>query len=324
MIQMTRRLLTAFTATLIALPVMAADPFTVAKVPVDATANTAIEAQTRAISAGQRIAAQQLLERLTLESERDARGLPPLSTEVVGPLIRGLSIDNERRSATRYLGDVSIAFNPSSVQTLLRGYGLTMVRSQASPRLAVPLGIDEEGDLARDILSGRYAHALTPVLTPTADEIASLYNEPTNSQLRALAQRYNVDRVLILRQSAGSLDATDLNLGTGAQRQYRSRGGVAGIVSQMESEWKATSAVPIDQLQTSTVSVLYASMDEWRTLQRAINNSSQVRDARLDAISKDGALMSLSYGSLDRLAAEMSQKGVRVYDDPRLGLVIRR
>lgn len=309
---------------LIAWPALAADPFTVAKVPVDATADTAIEAQTRAIGSGQIVAARQLIERLTLDSERAERGMPPLSAAIVGPLIRGLSIDNERRSATRYLGDVSIAFNPSAVQRLLRDSGLTMVRSQSTERLAVPLGIDPEGDLARDILSGRYAHALTPVLSPSAEDIAVLYNEPSNDQLRALAQRYNVDRLLIIRQDAGGVSATDLNMGTGGQRQYRSRGGMAGIVSQMESNWKATSAVPIEDAQTMTVSVLYNSMDEWRTLQRAINNSAQVRDARLDALSKDGALMTLSYGSLDRLAAEMSQKGVRVYDDPRLGLVIRR
>lgn len=309
---------------LMAWPALAADPFTVAKVPVDATADTAIEAQTRAIGSGQIVAARQLIERLTLDSERAERGMPPLSAAIVGPLIRGLSIDNERRSATRYLGDVSIAFNPSAVQRLLRDSGLTMVRSQSTERLAVPLGIDPEGDLARDILSGRYAHALTPVLSPSAEDIAMLYNELSNDQLRALAQRYNVDRLLIIRQDAGGVSATDLNMGTGGQRQYRSRGGMAGIVSQMESNWKATSAVPIEDAQTMTVSVLYNSMDEWRTLQRAINNSAQVRDARLDALSKDGALMTLSYGSLDRLAAEMSQKGVRVYDDPRLGLVIRR
>ncbi|GLQ22039.1 hypothetical protein ACFFUB_08265 [Algimonas porphyrae] len=324
MIRSARRLLFALAAMLIAWPALAADPFTVAKVPVDATADTAIEAQTRAIGSGQIVAARQLIERLTLDSERAERGMPPLSAAIVGPLIRGLSIDNERRSATRYLGDVSIAFNPSAVQRLLRDSGLTMVRSQSTERLAVPLGIDPEGDLARDILSGRYAHALTPVLSPSAEDIAVLYNEPSNDQLRALAQRYNVDRLLIIRQDAGGVSATDLNMGTGGQRQYRSRGGMAGIVSQMESNWKATSAVPIEDAQTMTVSVLYNSMDEWRTLQRAINNSAQVRDARLDALSKDGALMTLSYGSLDRLAAEMSQKGVRVYDDPRLGLVIRR
>lgn len=320
------RFLTAFAILIFALPALAADPFTVAKVPVDATANTAIQAQTKAIGSGQIVAARRLIERLTLDSERADRGLPPLTAAVVGPMIRGLSIDNERRSATRYLGDVSIAFNPSAVQRLLRDAGLTMVTSQARERLVVPAGIDPQSALGRDVLSGRYAHALTPVLSPTPEEAANLPSDPTMAQLRALATRYGVDRVLVVsrRGSGGAVYATDMSLSSGNRRDLQSSSGLSGVVAQLESEWKATSAVPIGQAQTRTVSVLYESIEEWQRLQRAINNSAQVRDARLDALSKDGALMTLSYGSLDRLAAEMSQKGVSVYDDPALGLVIQR
>lgn len=316
---------TAFVASLLALPALAADPFTVAKVPVDARADSAIQAQTRAIGNGQITAARLLLDRLTLESERSARGLPPMTIEVVGPLIRGLSIDNERRSATRYLGDVSISFNPSAVQTLLRSSGLTMVTSQARERLALPIGVGLDGSLATDLLSGRYAHALTPIKVPSEEDMAFLYEEPSNARLQELATRYGVNQVLIIRpQGGGNLQATDLSLDTGARRSLNASGGMAGLVARMEADWKADAAVPSDSAQTSAVTVLYGSMDEWQGLQQAINNSAQVRDARLDALSKDGALMSLSYGSLDRLAAEMAQKGVRVIDDPRLGLVIRR
>ncbi|MGB6229662.1 MAG: hypothetical protein WBF53_05995, partial [Litorimonas sp.] len=117
--------------------------------------------------------------------------------------------------------------------------------------------------------------------------------------------------------------ATDLSLDTGARETLSARS-LAGLIARMEADWKATSAVPSSAAQTSTVTVLYGSLAEWQRLQRAINTSAQVRDARLDALSKDGALMTLSYGSVERLAAEMAQKGVRVVQDPALGLVIRR
>ena len=317
-------LLTSLVATLFALPTFAADPFTVAKVPVDARADSVIQAQTRAIANGQIAAARLLFNRLTLDSERAIRGLPPLTTEVVGPLIRGLSIDNERRSVTRYLGDISITFNPSAVQTLLRGSGLTMVTSQARERLALPIGVDIEGPLATDLLSGRYAHALTPILVPSEDDMAFLYEEPSNARLRELASRYGVNQVLIIRsQGGGNLEATDLSLDTGARQKLSASDGMAGLVALMEADWKAASAVPSDTAQTSAITVLYDSLEEWQGLQSAINNSAQVRDARLDALSKDGALMRVSYGNLERLTAEMAQKGVRVIDDPALGLVIR-
>lgn len=311
---------------LIAGPVQAADPFTVAKVSVDARAASAIEAQTQAVQSGYLIAARELLNRLTLESERDARGLPPLTVSVVGPLIRGQTIDNERRSNTRYIGDLSISFNPAAVQKLLRDANLTMVTSQARERLAIPVGATPTGALATELLSGRYAHALTPIKTISAADIASLYGqEPSSNEIQILATRYGVNQVLLIRESAGGgISATDMSLDSGATKRLSARGGMAGLVASLEQDWKQTSAVTNENAQSSTVSVLFSSMEEWQRLQSAINNSAQVRDARLDALSKDGALMTISYGSLDRLAAEMAQKNVRVFNDPDLGLVIRR
>jgi len=64
---------------------------------------------------------------------------------------------------------------------------------------------------------------------------------------------------------------------------------------------------------------------DWIALQDAINTSAQIKGARLDALSKDGALMTISYGGdLDRMANELRFKGVRVEQDPRIGLVFRR
>ncbi|MGJ8560278.1 MAG: hypothetical protein ACSHX3_08585 [Litorimonas sp.] len=328
-----KQILTAVFASLIALPLLsfagqaqAADPFTVAKVSVDARAESAIQAQSQAVQTGYIIAARELLNRLTLESERSARGLPPLTVSVVGPLIRGQTIDNERRSNTRYIGDLSISFNPAAVQRLLRDANLTMVTSQARERLAIPVGVTTTSPLATDLLSGRFEHALTPIKSISADDMANLYGEaPTSAQIQRLASRYGVDQVLIIREGEGGrVTATDLSLDTGASARVSSSRGMVGLVARMESAWKEASAVTSENAQSSTVSVLFGSMAEWQRLQGAINNSAQLRDARLDALSKDGALMTISYGSLDRLAAEMAQKGVRVFNDPNLGLVIRR
>lgn len=324
---------TALALSLFAVPALlwpvqatAADPFTVAKVSVDARADSAIEAQTQAVQTGYIRAARELLNRLTLDSERAALGLPPLTVSVVGPLIRGQTIDNERRSNTRYVGDLSISFNPAAVQTLLRDANLTMVTSQARDRLAIPVGVGTRSALATDIMSGRYAHALTPIKAINVDDLASLYGAaPTDAQIQRLATKYGVDQVLIISQSdGGRITATDLSIDTGASARLSANGGMAGLIASMEKSWKEMSAVTSENAQTATVSVLFGSMEEWQRLQGAINNSAQVRDARLDALSKDGALMTISYGSLDRLSAEMAQKGVRVVNDPNLGLVIRR
>jgi len=115
----------------------AADPFTVSGIAVDATGQTPIEAQTLAIRDGQARAANILLERLTVESERLTKGTVPVSEDNAAKMIRAMEIDNEKRSSTRYLGDITVAFNPSAMQAYLRQSGLTMISSQSRDRLVL-------------------------------------------------------------------------------------------------------------------------------------------------------------------------------------------
>ena len=121
------RIFVALILTLIAKAAIAADPFTVIGIPVDATGQTPIEAQTLAIQDGQMRAAQAIIERVTLSNERQARPLTPIEIDVAAKMIRALEIANEKRSSNRYLGDISVAFNPSEVQKYLLANGLNTV-----------------------------------------------------------------------------------------------------------------------------------------------------------------------------------------------------
>ena len=155
----------------------AADPFTVAGIAVDATGSSPIEAQTLAIQDGQTRAANILLERLTLGSERQAKGATPVSPENAAKMIRAMEIDNEKRSATRYLGDISVAFNPSAIQAYLQQAGLTMISSQARDRLILPLSngsLDTESTWFQAWLKNGAAHALTPIRAMSEDQALNL------------------------------------------------------------------------------------------------------------------------------------------------------
>ena len=312
----------------------AADPFTVKGVPVDASASNAIEAQTLASQDGQLRAAQLLLERVTLETERLARPLPELTPDNVQRMIRAISVDNERRSANRYLGDLSVAFNPREVQSFLRANQLTLISSQARPRLIVPVAIigdDIAGSAAQGLVDafqmGGFEHALTPILAVA--EIQAI--APDEGSLAALASQYGANQVLLVEASTTGLDftanMTDITLNTGQSRVSSVTGvlsvqDLAGqIIGQLENDWKAASVTLASEATTSPVTVLYSSHGEWQTLQNAINTSAQIQDARLDALSKDGALMTMTFGNLDRLRTELQFKGVDVRQDPELGLV---
>lgn len=312
----------------------AADPFTVTGIPVDATASNAIEAQTVASQDGQLRAAQLLLERLTVDTERLVKPLPPLTPENVQRMIRAISVDNEKRSANRYLGDLSVAFNPREVQSFLRANELTLVSSQARPRLIVPvavIGDDAAGTATQALIeafqTGGFEHALTPI--SSVAEVQSF--APDQSSLTALASQYGAEQVLLVEGSTTGFgftaNVTDVTVNTGQARRASVTGATSAdelatqIIGQLENDWKASSVTLASEATTSPVTVLYGSHGEWQSLQQAINTSAQIQDARLDALSKDGALMTVTYGNLGRLQTELQFKGVTVVQDPELGLV---
>lgn len=308
----------------------AADPFTVGGINVDATAATAIEAQTKAIQNGQLRAAIALIDRMTLESERVANPMPELTPDVVGRMIRALEVGQERRSANRYLGEITVAFNPSQVQQYLRANNLTMVSSQARERLVLvrESGLRGTNSLQTIFSNPRLSYALTPLQAASAEDVEFLSISPSDEELSAIAAKYGLNQVLIVEASG---NVTDVSVDTGNRRSfYVSPGSGDGsfaddIVARLEADWKQASAVVASDVVTTAVSVLYTSHADWITLQEAINTSAQIKGARLDALSKDGALMTISYGGdIDRLSTELRFKGVRVEQDPRLGLVFKR
>jgi len=312
----------------------AADPFTVVGIAVDATGDSPIEAQTLAIQDGQTRAANILLERLTLENDRQAKGAVPISTEDAAKMIRAMEIDNEKRSATRYLGDISVAFNPSAIQAYLQQAGLTMVSSQARDRLIVPLSggyLDTESIWFQAWPKSGSAHALTPIRAMSEEEAQSLTVSSSAlaaldmSALKQLGAAFGVQQILVANDLGGSVKVTDVALDSGQRQTFTVFGGPWDIIAAMENDWKQSAVSLAANSVAITVSVLYDNQSEWLRLKDAINGSAQIQDARLDAISKDGALMTLTYGGdIGRLRNELSFKGVDVRNDPKIGTVLAR
>ncbi len=331
---MTRIFALFFAIFAMALPrAFAADPFTVGGISVDATAATAIDAQIQAMAEGQVAAANVLFNRLTLEQERLANPLPEITPESVARLIRAIEPSQERRSANRYLGEITVAFNPSQVQSFLKANQLTMVSSQASERLVIvrEAGLrGGTGGLQTMFSDPRLSYALTPLQAASAEDAQLLSASPSDDALKAAAAKYGLNQLLIV-ESNGTV--TDISVDTGNRQSFYIQPGVDEtdtsfadrVVSRLEGDWKQASAVVAGEVVTSSVSVLYNTHSDWIALQDAINTAAQIKGARLDALSKDGALMTISYGGdIDRLANELRFKGVRVEQDPSLGLVFRR
>ena len=99
----------------------------------------------------------------------------------------------------------------------------------------------------------------------------------------------------------------------------------SAVISKLEADWKQASVSVAASAVEMPISIIYSSHGEWLRLKDAINGSAQIQDARLDALSKDGALMTITYGGdMSRLRNELAFKGVDVRQDPKLGVVLGR
>lgn len=322
----------------------AGDPFLVSGVQVDATGGNAIEAQNVAVSEGQIRAAEILLNRLTLPGQR-AGQFTALSPEVILPMIRSLEISNEKRSTQRYLGEISVGFSQSEVQKYLTEKGMTMMSSQAEKRLVVPVLSGSSLWTANEWQeiwgSSAFQNSLTPVevIDPSRgnDNLISASQAAAGDMtaLKRLGEYFGVRRVLVANAMPGpgalNVRIDDVEINTGTRRDMGTISGVDygdaawKVISNLEDEWKQSNATMASSAVTSTVSVLYRSHEDWLWLQNIINNSAQIQGARLDALSKDGALMSVTYGGdLERLRNELSYKGVELRQDAQMGTVIFR
>ncbi len=323
----------------------AGDVFTISGVHVDASADNALQAQTAAISDGQRRAANLLIERMSLASDRAKVGFGGVSQKDSAKMIRALSIANEKRSATRYLGDITVAFNKQAVEQYMKSRGLRMISTQAGERLVIPVF---EGDAIwqDNIWTNAWekvdiSNSLTPmrVIKQNTDTMA-LKNANIfvldMETLQKFGKIYGVRHILLVEANNGQAGITasikDISLDSETSRNLgyvsagTAKGAVLKIIEKLEEDWKS-SVVGTDTGKTVIlpVSVLYSSLSEWISLRDALDGAQQIKAAQIRSLSAHGADMRISFnGDMARLKNELSYKGLELRNDDKLGLVLGR
>lgn len=332
-----------------------ASPYTVAGVEIDAEANTAFEAQRTALAQGQTRAARVLMERLTLAEDRMESQLPPMDADTAAQLIAGLQISDEQRSSTRYRARITVEFDPRAVRSYLSNMQTPFVESQAAPVLVVPVldradgGQIWSGPWYEAWLDGGYGNALTPMIALGSQTAGgsglqglltpreALALEP--GPLRALAEAYGVDAVAVIRarSSDGAVRAggeivrfndlgADPVVEPIASQIVNGFGEAArSVVRERETAWKRQAVVRGGESAELEITFLYGSLREWRALQGAVAGASLIENARLDALSRTGAAMTITHrGAREQLRAELAARGADFSEDPELGWTVRR
>lgn len=115
----------------------AADVFTVSGIEVDAIAADAVAARQQALLEGQAEGLRRLMRRL-VPAEDDSR-LPTVAPAAVERYVQNFEIANEEVSATRYLAQLTVRYDPEAVRELLRTEALGFAETASVPILVLPL-----------------------------------------------------------------------------------------------------------------------------------------------------------------------------------------
>ncbi|HEV2161929.1 MAG TPA: DUF2066 domain-containing protein [Stellaceae bacterium] len=329
-----------------------ADVYTVANVPVDATAASADAARETARLQGEHQAYAILLGRLTRAS--DASRLPPANDATLNDLIQGFEVANERHSTVRYLANYTFHFRPDAVRQLLRGAGVSFAETLSKPLVVLPV-LDSGGSTSlwedpnpwRAAWNERNAPAgLVPLVMPFggAEDIAAIDAKTAvaadNGALTAISQRYGGADVLIAhatvanggtanesvavataRYSPGSAATPQTwnqtyKLGAGEDEGALMARAVAGTVAQVEDAWKAANILDVSQVATLTASVPIAGLQDWVAVSQRLRAIPAVQKTDLMAIDRQHAEITIHYvGDLTQLRLALAQNNLDLNGD---------
>lgn len=311
------------------------DPFTVAGVSIDATADNTNQAREQALAAGQRKAARILLERLTLR--RDQSRLPPVGAAEVVRLVKSFEIDKERTSNVRYLAELTVTFNPEPVRALLRDAGVPFTEA-VSPRVLVlpvwrtadggALLFDDGNPWRASWMRIGATTGLVPVMVPEGDaaDVAAISPEQAlggdPAALRAIAQRYEAGAVVVTMASGTpqapsqvtasrielpGMRRTSLRVGPkqGADAMLTSAYGVLG---EIEEGWKAATLVDTSQSGTLQATVPIGQLSDWIAIRRRLEAIPAIRQVEVEGLGVGEARIALAYsGTVEQLRSALAQ-----------------
>ena len=198
----------------------AVEIYTVSGIRVDASAESAVVAREQALETAQREGLRQLFARLVVEE--DLPRLPEVESLPLERFVRSFTVEEEKRSATRYLASVTVRYEPEAVRTLFAEAGVAAVIAPSAPLLVVPeLLRGEEVDRWSEDNPWRQAWlanaerntflAIRLPLGDLADVVALGEGETAQGEgITRLAARYGTDTIVFARarpQPSGTADA---------------------------------------------------------------------------------------------------------------------
>ncbi len=325
-----------------AVPLRAAEVFTVEGVPLDATAASVSAARDTARAEGQRRALRMLFERLTLSADRSR--LPRVSDNALSDMIQGFEVAGERSSTVRYIARYTYRFNPEAVRRLLRDANIPFAETQSKPVVVLAVWRDSERPILWDDPNPWRAawgtrsssQGLVPIVLPLGDinDATAIDAEAAingdDGPLQALAARYKAGDTLVAQATmSGSGDARTLELqseregpGAGNQSwtsQLKAQAGesdadflqraITATLDHLEDVWKQSNLLRFGQAGTMTVNVPINELKDWLAIRERLSGVASIRSTDVLSLDRGGVRLTLHYlGEAAQLRLALAQR----------------
>lgn len=313
--------------------------FTEWDVPAKAAADDAVQARAQAIEAGQILALERLMARLT---GADPARLPKVSKDQINRYVRSFEIQHEQVGARTYAAELTVSFRPEAVQELLKNHGLSYGIIEAAPTVVLAYSRDGDPFLDGDpwrsaVLDAAARSAVVDPVLPLGDAMDMAISQASALQgdpdaLQPLEERYGAEAVLVAQatpQDGGEGDSALV-----VQGQYLGPdGGVRPLSAQQvppdadgqpdyPSAARALFAALDSQISQSVVrsdatvallkvTVPLADLAAWVQIRQALAETPEIRTTQIARISQQEAEMVLGHlGSVDELGTALQRHGL--------------
>ncbi|CAO3423323.1 hypothetical protein [Azospirillum endophyticum] len=320
----------------------AADPFAVSGVKVDISGSNPTTIRDQAIREAQAKAWTELYGRLV-----PGGGNPPrLSDSQIARMVQGFEIDEEKVSASRYVGSITVRFRPNAVRDALGQSGGTAqyVEPPSRPFVILPVTqTDGRTILWQDRTPWRAAWearqpaaSLVPLVVPDGElsDAQAISGEDAiagNSDAMArIAQAYKAGGVVVARMDLPAngpdtargltVDVTRYGLdGTRDSQTVQVKGGgtadelltraVAAVGTQLDDSWRREHTTAAGPEQSTIVRVPLTAVNDWVETRKRLSAVTAVSRSSVLSISRNEALVTLTYrGDPDQLAQALARQ----------------
>jgi len=314
-----------------ALPQSGAAVFTVSDIAVDATASDAVSARAQAVREGQQAGLDRLLRRLV--PAEDAARLPRAANLPIDDYVQSFEIADEELSSTRYIAELTVAYDPDAVRALLGDGGFAFAQSVSMPVVVLPLYETGQGArLWQDDNPWWQAWAdhmdpeqLLRLVLPLSDleDMAKVSVAQAQAgdpaALADLAARYGAEDTLVVtaRTEGGpepeqvsavrfearrigreqQQEGQPLSLGVGPDRPLDAALALAveQIQASLDERWKSANLLRFDQGGLMLVDVPIARLADWVAVKQRLERLTEVSEIVMASFARDRVGIQIRY-----------------------------